>query len=129
MNATVDPDLCAVDPGSPVDTDVAPDWFRRRLLNALGWKDDSTDGYSLCRDVAYRFCRSTLWFDHCGTAVVDGQPVFACEPFLKLGDDFSDAREFADLCDCHLVVDEKSHRRPGRTVRLAFISTYNAALN
>ena len=107
----------------PVELHEVPDWLESKLSKTLGWKNYGGDGYSLCRDVASRWCRSLRWFQHCGTAVVDGQPVFVCEPGLKRTDDFSDAEEFAELLDCELVIDEQSNWHPSQALRLTFVPT------
>jgi hypothetical protein len=112
---------CKAKPGSPVERHVVPHWFQVRLAKDLGDDDHSGDGYSLFSAWARRRCDSTIWFDHWGTTFLNGQFVPVSEPYLRLEDDFTEVRAAAEMLDCNLVIGEKSHWYPGKTIRLAFL--------
>jgi hypothetical protein len=52
---------------------------------------------------------------------MDGVPVVVSEPYCQVTTEFPELHRFAESLGCKLVVDEKSHWYPGKTVRLAFV--------
>ena len=78
-------------------------------------------GWALFDFWVRRYCESSIWIDHEGTAIVDGQEVFVSERYLTLDNDFSCVEELAEKLGCELIIDDKSHHFPGKTIRLAIL--------
>jgi hypothetical protein len=78
-------------------------------------------GPLLFEDWVRNFCESSIWIDHEGAAVVNGQEAFVSEPYLSLSYDFSCAKRLAKKLGCKLIISAKSHHYPGKTIRLAFL--------
>jgi hypothetical protein len=126
MFTTANGNPCDVEPGSVVRHGHVPNWFRLRMLTRFGPTEHRyTDGRALFEYWARLHTGRLPWIDHIGSALVGDQRVVVSEPYLRATDDFTEVRGFAAMLNCELVVSEQSYWFPGKTLRLAFVSTTN----
>ena len=122
MYTTANGNPCEAEPGSKVYRDYVPDWFTERILDIFGSTEQGyRDGYLLIAEHGLKDWEGVSWFDHVGSTLVDGVPVFVSESYLQLDHDFSSLSQFAQELDCYLEVSDVSYHFPGKTIRLAFL--------
>jgi hypothetical protein len=92
-----------------------PVWLRQRVRKFL--KGDPRK--SIKENASLSLQRLGLLLDHWGS--IENGSIFVSEPYLRIEDDTSKAKAFAESIHCDLVVSAESEWCPPSTMRLAFL--------
>jgi hypothetical protein len=92
-----------------------PVWFRQRVRKFL--KGESR--YSIKDNARLSLQKLGILLDHWGT--IENGTILVSEPYLRIEDDTSKAKAYAESIHCDLVVSAESEWYPPSTIRLAFL--------